>query len=224
MIQRIGHRGAAALAPENTLAGFALAADLGVDGVELDVRVSADGQAVVIHDENLDRTTHAQGPVAQREAAALAALGVPTLAEVLDLLAGRCEVTIELKCAGAPEPALAAVAASGAEVIFTSFDLSLTAEIKARRPGTRVGGIFDRLAPSVRPRLTALGADTADVHWAALTAEWVEVAHRYDLRVRAWTCNDAAAVAAAVAAGADAVMSDWPDRLALWLADGRADS
>lgn len=102
----IGHRGAAAYAPENTLASFRLAIELGVDALEFDVRRAADGVAVVIHDPTLDRTTNRTGPVAALTSADLAradagfrlhfhedgrpvfpfrsiGLGVPTLKEVL---------------------------------------------------------------------------------------------------------------------------------------------
>ena len=91
-----GHRGARGEAPENTLSGFGFALGLGVDGLELDVRLSADGQLVVIHDETVDRTTDAAGPVAAFRADQLARLdargscpewpqrvGVPTLEQVL---------------------------------------------------------------------------------------------------------------------------------------------
>jgi glycerophosphoryl diester phosphodiesterase len=100
----IGHRGAAAYAPENTLASFRRAIELGVDALEFDVRRAADGVAVVIHDSTLDRTTDRRGPVAKLTSADLAradagfhfqedgdparpfrflGLGVPTLREVL---------------------------------------------------------------------------------------------------------------------------------------------
>src|ERR1700675_773367 len=82
----IGHRGAAGLAPENTLAGFRKAAEIGVGWVEVDVHLSADGVPVVIHDDTLDRTTSGTGPVAAKSAAALEALGVPTLAATIALL------------------------------------------------------------------------------------------------------------------------------------------
>jgi len=105
-----GHRGGRGEAPENTLAGFAFALGLGVDGLELDVRLSADGQLVVIHDETVDRTTDATGPVAAFTADQLALLdargscpewpervGVPTLEQVLDAYAGTPRFEIEVK-------------------------------------------------------------------------------------------------------------------------------
>lgn len=79
----VAHRGAGAEAPENSLEAFALAAELGADAFELDVRRSADGVLVVIHDPTLDRTTDAAGPVRARGADELAGLGVPRLEEVL---------------------------------------------------------------------------------------------------------------------------------------------
>ncbi|HKK27140.1 MAG TPA: glycerophosphodiester phosphodiesterase family protein [Gemmatimonadota bacterium] len=78
----VAHRGAGAEAPENTLEAFALAAELGADAFELDVRRSADGVLVVIHDATLDRTTGVAGPVGARGSAELAGLGVPRLEEV----------------------------------------------------------------------------------------------------------------------------------------------
>src|SRR5258706_14090835 len=77
------HRGGGALAPENTIAAFDNGMALGADGLEVDVHLSRDGVAVVHHDQTLDRTTPLGGPVAERTARELAAVNVPTLADVL---------------------------------------------------------------------------------------------------------------------------------------------
>ncbi len=71
------HRGGAGLSPENTMAAFGRAHALQVDGLEMDVRLSRDGRAVVLHDSTLDRTTALRGPVQHYPAAELAAAGVP---------------------------------------------------------------------------------------------------------------------------------------------------
>ena len=105
-----GHRGARGEAPENTLAGFAHALRAGVAAFELDVRLSADGRLVVIHDQTVDRTTDAAGPVSAYTGAQLARLdaraahpdwperpGVPLLSEVLEGYAGRVRLAIEIK-------------------------------------------------------------------------------------------------------------------------------
>lgn len=108
----LGHRGARAIAPENTLTAFKLAMECGADGVELDVFLSRDGIPVVIHDETLERTTNKKGAVQDLTAAELAQLdasrsmtgfakeGVPTLSEVLNLLPDGAMVNVELKGAG----------------------------------------------------------------------------------------------------------------------------
>lgn len=106
----IAHRGASSIAPENTLAAFQAAIDLGVDMIELDVRNTKDEQIVVIHDETLDRTTNGVGPVHEMTLEEMKQLDagswfdpkfrdekVPTIKEVLDLVNGRCKVLIEIK-------------------------------------------------------------------------------------------------------------------------------
>lgn len=97
------HRGASIDRPENTLAAFAAALELGVEGIELDVVRSKDDQLVVIHDLTLDRTTNGTGPVRELTATEMGKLDagdgehVPTLAAVLELIGGRARVNIELK-------------------------------------------------------------------------------------------------------------------------------
>jgi len=103
------HRGASAHAPENTIASFELAIQQGADGLELDVKLSADGQVVVIHDQTVDRTTGESGRVKDLSAKDLRALDVgsffskeysgekvPLLAEVLETLGKRTYINIEL--------------------------------------------------------------------------------------------------------------------------------
>ena len=124
----IGHRGAAGLAPENTLASFRAAADdWAVDMIELDVRLSADGACMVIHDATVDRTTDGTGDVASKTLAELQRLDagfrfrdadgeypfrgrdvrIPTLDEVLEALP-RMRFTVEIKT-GEVQDALARV-------------------------------------------------------------------------------------------------------------------
>jgi len=99
----IGHRGASGRLPENTIAAFRGAIDDGADGVELDVRLSADGRAVVIHDATLERTLGARRRVGDLRAAELEAVGVPSLASVFELTAAsRAIVYVEVKGGGGP--------------------------------------------------------------------------------------------------------------------------
>ncbi len=107
-----GHRGARGIAPENTLAGFQVALDLGVDMIELDVHLTRDGELVVMHDPHVERTTDGDGAIGSFALAELKCLNaaakfrgaghygvqrVPTLQEVYDLVGGRCTINVEVK-------------------------------------------------------------------------------------------------------------------------------
>lgn len=109
-ILRIAHRGASLHAPENTLAAFETAIRQGIDAIEFDVRLTADGVPVVVHDDRLERTTDGRGPVAEASLQSIRRLDagswfaarfrgerVPTLAEALECASFRCGVNIEIK-------------------------------------------------------------------------------------------------------------------------------
>src|SRR5947209_15225062 len=98
----VGHRGAAGLEPENTLPSFRRAMELGVEWVELDVRLTTDGWPVLLHDVLLDRTTDATGPVSAITLEALRGVRsgghpIPTLSEALDALGPATRCLVELK-------------------------------------------------------------------------------------------------------------------------------
>ncbi|MCA1613516.1 MAG: glycerophosphodiester phosphodiesterase [Acidobacteria bacterium] len=170
----VGHRGASARAPENTLAAFGRALRDGADGVEFDVRLAADGVPVVVHDATLRRTALRGGAVSSHTSAELARLdagtwfnrrrparareefsreGIPTLARVLQLFAPRFRALyVELKCerAGAAALAEAVVAAVGetgshaGRIVIESFDLGAVAEAKRLAPHLRAAALFER--------------------------------------------------------------------------------
>jgi len=117
----IAHRGASLEAPENTLAAFQRAMELGADLIELDVHQTADGHIVVIHDETVDRTTDGSGTVGNMPLAVVRELDagswmgprfagerVPTLGEVLELTRGRIGLAIEIKAGSRRYPGIEA--------------------------------------------------------------------------------------------------------------------
>ena len=149
----IGHRGNRAHAPENTLESLRQAVALGVDAVEFDLRLTRDGELVVIHDETLDRTTDGSGPVALRTAGEIARLDagacfthdegrtypwrgrgvtVPTFDEVVESLPGELPFIIELKTPAATEPVRAAIRrhAITQRVIVAGFDPAATRPLR----------------------------------------------------------------------------------------------
>ncbi|HEX5937044.1 MAG TPA: glycerophosphodiester phosphodiesterase family protein [Actinomycetota bacterium] len=148
----VAHRGASAEQPENTIAAFEAAVDAGADAVEFDVRMTADGHAVVLHDPDVSRTTDGTGIVSEMTLGEIRPLGVPTLEEALRCLSGRAAADIEIK--NQPdepgytldeEPAVEATLAALDEVAFaspvivSSFNPSSIAHSRALRPDVPTG-------------------------------------------------------------------------------------
>ncbi len=229
----IAHRGASKQAPENTLAAFRRAAELGADAIELDAKLSADGVVVVHHDLTLDRTTSGIGRLSAQTAASLARLDagskfaarfagepIPTLAAVFDAVGQRVLINVELtnyEHVGdrLPDAVVALVheQALGARVLFSSFNpLALR---RARR-----------LAPEV-PRALLLEASESGLRRGLfrmmtrfeffhpedrlVTPDVIEREHRNGRRVNVWTVNDAVRLRALADMGADGLITDAPD-------------
>lgn len=139
MVLRIGHRGAAGHEPENTIKSLLNAVELGCDMTEIDVHVCGSGEVVVIHDEELYRTTNGNGFVAQMTLEELKSLDagngetIPTLEEVLHALKGRIKLNIELKGLGTPVPVHRILENSGWDkenILLTSFDWNMLEEYR----------------------------------------------------------------------------------------------
>lgn len=229
----IGHRGAAGHAPENTLASFAKAVELGADAVECDVQLSADGVPVVIHDPTLDRTTNGRGPVATRTLAELRALDagawfgpafageqIPTLADVLDWARGRTRVVVELKQGPVyderlEERVVANVRDAGmaSDVLVISFDHTAVRRVADLAPDLLTGALY--AARPLDPLLVAWGAGAAVLlpHWSFATADQVAMAHDAGLSIAPWTVDDAEVAERLFALGVDALSSNYPERL-----------
>ena len=148
----VAHRGASVEQPENTIPAFEAAIDAGADAVEFDVRMTADGNAVVMHDPDVSRTTEGHGLVSEMTLDEIRKLGVPTLEEALACLSGRAAADIEIKnLPGEPdftpdrEPAveatLDAVDAVGfpGQVIVSSFNPASIAHSRDLRPDVPTG-------------------------------------------------------------------------------------
>jgi glycerophosphoryl diester phosphodiesterase len=219
----IGHRGAAALAPENSLSGFVLAARLGCTMVEFDVRLSADGVPVVFHDDTLDRCTSATGPLAARSTAVLNALGIPTLAETLDLCRSLdLAVNIELKPDRGSEIATARAAlrvagqswsATRPLPLISSFSrraLATAADLCPRWPR---GLLVGRLPGTWLELARVLGCVTLHAEHSRLTAARITAIRAAGLQVLAYTVNRPQRAECLLQRGISAVFSDHPDLL-----------
>lgn len=133
----VGHRGAAAYVPENTLDSFRRAVTDGAHASECDVHMSSDGVAMVIHDKTLDRTTSLKGAVAETSSGMMKGAAVPTLEEYIDVLKGKIVQVIEIKDGAGVVPAVVkAVRAkkTETETIIFSFNADYVKEAKTLAP------------------------------------------------------------------------------------------
>ena len=168
----VAHRGASIEQPENTIEAFEAAIDAGADSVEFDVRLTADGHAVVTHDPDVSRTTNGTGLVSEMTLEEIRALGVPTVQDALRCLSGRAAADIEIK--NSPdepgytpdaEPAVEATLSALDEVAFaspvivSSFNPRSIAHSRTLRPDVPTGLLlwFDVEADEALARATGQG-------------------------------------------------------------------
>ena len=232
----IGHRGAAALAPENTLAGIQRAAEVGVRWVEVDVRLSADGCPVLFHDSRLERTTDGRGRVGRTSFARLRALDagrwfspehagerVPSLAEAAGLLAGLgLGADIELKAERGRGRELARAVVGELRSIWprgrtrpllSSFAHEALSAEREQAPDWPLGLLVRRAGPGWRRAAEALGARVLIVEQRFLTPRRVARLKGAGLFVLAYTVNRPARAVELLRWGVDSVISDRPDSI-----------
>lgn len=226
-----GHRGAPAAAPENTLSGFRAAVDLRCECVELDVYLTKDEEVVVIHDAKLGRTTDRGGLVGRLTAAELreadaggwfgdgfAGERIPTLRETLELLRGRAVPLIEVKEKASKVKALvprlaATIREAGAEescvTIWREEPAALA--LKAELPGclhSMIAFTYRRARRAIRA-----GLDGIVPYFRVATARMVADLQAGGLFCVPWTVNRPKDMEYFIDAGADAVITDFPDVL-----------
>ena len=236
----IAHRGNSSVAPENTLPALAAAGFAGADMIEIDVQVGRDGAGVIIHDDSVDRTTDAAGPVNMLETAEVTRLEagswldpaysgavVPMFAHVLELL-GRFPqmgLLLEFKGTWAPGPAgdlLDALTASAVadRTIVQSFDIDTVRVLRELAPTIRCGGLARAGDAETIALCRDLGLMACNPHLRSVIEDPDSVQRMHDagLKTYPWTANEPAEWAALVAAGVDGIITDRPDRLIGWLA------
>lgn len=220
----IGHRGAVARAPENTLAGFRKAAALGCRWVEFDVRLSADGQPVVFHDDTLERLTGGTRPIAQTSLRDLLRLRIggepiPTLADALSQLAqSGLGGNLEMKAEPGREDNLAravadGIAAADIELLITSFSLPAIAAIARLVPDTPRGILTERLTPDWLTGAAGLGAAAMVCDHRHLTRDDAASVRDAGLTLLTYTVNDPARARTLWDWGVSGVITDAPDTI-----------
>lgn len=193
----MGHRGAAALEPENTLSAIERAMEIGVDAVEIDVRLSKDMELVVIHDATVDRTTNGKGPVRSytlddlKKLDAGSAQTVPTLQEVIDLTSNRVKLVIELKEEGTEREVVERIKKNCLEdnVYVISFWHELVKEVKDIDNSIKTGVLVVG-CPVDACIATQASADAVVMKYEFVNARFVEIVHEKRLEVFVWNIDD----------------------------------
>lgn len=220
----LAHRGARGQAPENTLAAFERAIELGAPWIELDVQWHA-GQLWVFHDLRLERCTDGRGRLADHDAAALRRLDagggerIPWLPEVLARINRRACVNVELKTGGGTAAAVARVLAEcleqgwqPEEFLVSSFHLPELQEFRRRLPQVPVGVLVCGVPLDLAASASLLGARVLSLALDFAEPALIADAHRRGLRVYVYTVNEADDLKRLRALGVDGVFTDFPER------------
>lgn len=227
------HRGASKYAPENTLAAFRLAADQGVSAIELDVKLTRDNEVIVIHDQNLLRTTGVHGDVKQfyleeiKEfdagsyfSAEFRDERIPTLGEVFNEIGQKLLINVELTNYSTPNDSLVEKVVEvikryniGENVFFSSFDLLNLKKIQKYLPEIPVAvlalpgiaGLINRswIGKRIAPQII-------HPHYKNTSAEFIQAQHRNGRRVHSWTVNDETIMKQLFLSGIDGIFTDDP--------------
>ena len=237
------HRGASHEAPDNTLPAFLLAAELGADGIELDVQLTSDGELVVIHDFVLENTTDGQGPVRDKTLAELKELDaggwfdpvfsgerIPTLQEVIEAAGHRLLLNIELKTTSLQDDGLAAAVVRVIEdnhlldqTIVSSFNPLAVWRVKVKNPWILTGLLYAPHMPLIarRPWLRHLvHPDALHPHYSLADDQHVHWANTRGYRVHTWTADEPGDMWQLKQRGVDLIITSRPDILAQVLGIG----
>ncbi len=228
----IAHRGASMYAPENTIAAFELAVEMGAEGIELDTMLTADGTPIVIHDQSLERTTNGSGSVASKTIAEIKLLDagstfdarfagekVPTLEEVFTAVGDKILINVELKNYASPldhlpETVVALVMKKGLSdrVLLSSFNP--IALIKAQRASEKIrraaltGG-----GPKILRGVVEAFTDYFALHpeVSLVNQGMIDKHHAAGNKVNAWTVNEESEMMKLLSIGVDGLITDKPD-------------
>ena len=221
-VLRIGHRGAAGHAPENTLAAIQKGIALGVDFLEIDVRRTADGVLVALHDETVNRTTNGKGRVdclsLQEVKKFNAGKGehIPTLEEVLKVAAGEAGLMLELKVKEVAQQTVEVVREAGFRdpVIYASFLHDELKHVRTVDPGASLMVLFGGLSLASVARAIKYRPSHVGLRHDKATRPLVDAFHRADLLVFVYTANTPSAIQHARSINVDGVISNFPERIA----------
>lgn len=229
----IAHRGASAFAPENTMAAFKKAYELDADGIEFDVKLSKDGEMVIIHDQTLDRTTNGHGKVIETRLKDLRSLDagssfsdtfagekIPLLCEVLEEFSDFSTINIEITNYASIGDGLANKICKlvkdmrmERQVIFSSFHPYNLLVVKNKLPGVPAALLALPGKSGRLPRsnlLRWLSPYYINPYYQDVSAGYVDREHARSRKVNVWTVNDEADIRKVFEDGVDGIITDNP--------------
>jgi glycerophosphoryl diester phosphodiesterase len=212
-VLNIGHRGAAGHSPENTIPSFEKALELGADGIELDVRLTADAQLVVVHNPVVGGHS-VQNSTYEDIRNAEAPSKIPLLADVLASFGGRAYLDVEIKTFGFEPSVIALLEKYGdrSRTVITSFHPQVLARVRQLTAEWQLGFIYNRTQDQATRHNLPL--DVVVPQFRLASRELLEAAHSEGLKVFAWTVNDRQEASRLIGLGVDGLISDYPDRIA----------
>jgi glycerophosphoryl diester phosphodiesterase len=218
---RIGHRGAAGYAPENTLDSISHALSLGVDVVEVDVQRTVDGHLVIMHDKRVDRTTNGSGRVDALTLEELRSLNagngqaVPTLHEVLAVASGRAGVMLELISEGIADQLSTEVRAFRFKgtVLYASFLHKELLAIRSAEPHAQTMALLEGVPVSETGFALDARVNHVGLSLDSITQSFVEALHSASFGVFVYTVNDRRDIVWVKSLAVEGIISDFPDLL-----------
>ena len=223
---KIGHRGAKGYEPENTLASFQKALDMLVDGIELDVHLSADGEIIVIHDETIDRTTNGKGFVNALSLRKLKAFRIdgkhkiPTLKEVFDLVNQDCFINIELKNYESTDKVVSLIEKYVAkkswnydQFLVSSFDWNALQQVAFLNDKIPIGVLTETDLDLALAFAKFIQAKSIHPHFHLLTKENTVQMQEKGLQVFPWTINELEDIQKIKTFHVNGIITDFPNRI-----------
>ncbi len=240
---KIGHRGAKAYAPENTIASFKKALELGVDMVEFDIRLTKDFHPVVIHDSQLTRLAKKAKRISHINLDELKSLRIkgeeeiPTLVEVLEVIGNKIALDIDIKVKGAAQPVIQTLRDNGIDFSNVMISSNYAGELRMAEqmePEITTALIFrsafhyysfwlfmDFLAVLFLPitkyyiswLVKRANADYLVINHHLLNKKKVECFKKNGIRICAWTVNNVKKINYLKSLGVDGIITNYPDRL-----------
>jgi glycerophosphoryl diester phosphodiesterase len=222
----IGHRGAGGLSQENTLESFITAANLGINWVEFDIRLTKDNIWVVLHDETVDKTTTATGYLADlslKQVKQIDSGKIPTLIEAFDIvnkysLYSFIDVKSSLKNPKKQVDLLLEFiqnnpSAQNNNYIISNFDLNFLTILRERNKTIPISYLIDKFSPYTLDIARKNNFSTINCYFDNLKIENLAAAQKYNIPIFAYTINDPKIAGYWLNQGVTAIFTDRPDLL-----------